>query len=104
MHGDPVGWSSITCSPDGLHIAYTASSSIYNVTSDFSTMPVTIGTPQLVVKGASPSWSPDNSMLLFEGGTTKGINYSPGGEYTYAFSNGTIKNISADGLWSDWRR
>jgi hypothetical protein len=104
IQDDPVGWNNTTCSPDGLRIAYSAPPAIYYVTADFSTLPVTIGSPHKVVDGGSPSWSPDNSMLLFEGGTTKGINYSPGGEYTYTFSNGTIKNISADGLWSDWRR
>jgi hypothetical protein len=103
LHDDPGGWGNITCSPDGFHIAYSATG-IYSVTADFSILPVTIGSPHKVVDGGSPSWSPDNSMLLFEGGTTKGINYSPGGEYTYSFSTGTIKNISVDGLWSDWRR
>lgn len=112
IQGDAYGWGNMTCSPDGLHIAYngyTSSNvpSIYCVTSDFTTKPVTIGSQLKVVDGSSPSWSPDNLMLLYEGGTKKGINYSPGGEYTYTFTtypNGTIKNISTTGLWSDWRR
>jgi Tol biopolymer transport system component len=74
----------------GDRIAYSSSSIIYTVT------PTANATPVNVIDGNSPTWSPFDLKLAYNG--TK-----PAGIYSYTFSSGTKTKLS-DGTMADWRR
>jgi Tol biopolymer transport system component len=59
----------------------------------------------LVVEGSNPSWSPDNSMIVyFQPESGKGPNKVKSGIRTYEFSTGEITLIASPGKAPDWRR
>jgi Tol biopolymer transport system component len=58
------------------------------------TLPVSGGTPTLVVEGWVPTWSPDDQQILFEKRGFKKVN----------LATGQITSLGVGGQWPDWRR
>ncbi|MFX0065794.1 MAG: TolB family protein, partial [Candidatus Hermodarchaeota archaeon] len=65
----------------------------------FYTVDIDTETVVPVVGGSNPSWSPDNSMIVF----MQRINRKKISISTYEFSTGTITQLT-NGLTPDWRR
>jgi Tol biopolymer transport system component len=64
-----------------------------NMTNDIYTVtPTSNATPVKVIRGAWPTWSPNDSKLAYAG-----IN-------SYTFSTGTSQTLCKGGTWPDWRR
>ncbi len=53
------------------------------------------GTPRLVARGNFPTWSPDDSEILFSGGHGRLSKVDP--------KTGAVTEVGGDGNWPDWR-
>jgi Tol biopolymer transport system component len=62
------------------------------------TVDINSGIPVSVVGGSVPSWSPDNSKILYVSSGRKS-NIS-----TYEFSTGDVTTLTKGGQRPDWRR